>query len=250
MLRLVLLQFRHILEILLIGVIVWVIRRLRIVKVAATLLLVLAVLSFIGLVVRIVLVTALGVAHAETASLWVLFSNIQAVKVLTLGVIVMLSLVHLPMLGISRLEWVSIKYELPIHLLAFELRMVAVERPTKILALGLVTISLKLLSSILVWEVSTSSIVGVKTRLLLEVLAFLCLAIVRLIWLIVTIDELRLVVTRNLIVILVVPNLVSGSIKWLCVISTVVSSIFIVGLLLNTMFFMIRLLFGRMSVEV
>lgn len=131
LLRLVLLQFGQSRKILLVRVLVRVKRRLPMIKVAAALLLELAVvlLRLIGLVVGIVLVAALGIAHAKSPSLWVLLANIQAVKVLALRRFIRLGLVHLPMLLIVGrwLKWVIIKYELSIERLSFELRMAAVK---------------------------------------------------------------------------------------------------------------------------
>ena len=99
------------------------------IKVAAALLLKLAVLRLIGLVVRIVLVTVLGIAHAESSSLWVLLPNIYAIEVLAFRCFIWLGLKHLPMLLVigRRLKWVIIENELSIDLLSFELRMPTVK---------------------------------------------------------------------------------------------------------------------------
>lgn len=116
-----------------VGVLVRVKRRLTMIEVgvAAALLLELAVLRLIGLVVTIMVVTVLGITHAESTSLWVLLANIQAIEVLALSsTIIWLSLLlNLPMLRIviaSRLKWITIKYELSIDWLSFELRMATV----------------------------------------------------------------------------------------------------------------------------
>jgi hypothetical protein len=79
------------------------------------------------------------------------------------------------------------------------------------LSLRLVVLSLKLLlSSVLVCEVSTAPIIGIKTsRLLRKILAFLGLTIMRLILLIVIITELGLAVIRHLIITLVIPDLMT-----------------------------------------
>ena len=109
-----------------VGVLVRVKRRLTMIEVgvAAALLLKLAVLRLIGLVVTIMVVTVLGITHAESTSLWVLLANIQAIEVLALSsTIIWLSLLDLPMLRIvipSRLKWIAIKYELSIDWLCFE----------------------------------------------------------------------------------------------------------------------------------
>ena len=216
-------------------------------KVAAALLLELAVLRLIGLVVSIIWVTVLGIAHAKPSSLWVLLANVQAIEVLALSSFIWLGLVHLPMLIVGpRLKWLIIKYELSVNLRSFELRMTAL----KLLSLWLVILSLKLLlSSVLICEVSTASIIAYKTSLLREIFLGLTILIMRLNLLIVIVNELGLAVIRHLIIILVVPDLVTWSIKWLRVISTVIGSVFIVWLLVNTMFFMILLLLRWMSIE-
>lgn len=109
-------------------VLVWVERRLTMFKVAAALLLELAVLRLIGLVVSIIWVTVLGIAHAKSSSLWVLLANVQAIEVLALSSFIWLGLVHLPMLIVGpRLKWLIIKYELSVNLRSFELRMTALK---------------------------------------------------------------------------------------------------------------------------
>ena len=72
----------------------------------------------------------------------------------------------------------------------------------------------------------------------------------RLNWLIVTITELLLAVIGHLIIILIISDLVIRPIERLRVISTVIGCVFIVRLLVNTMFFMILLLLWRNGSEV
>ena len=130
-------------------------------KVAAALLLKLAVLRLIGLVVSVVKVIVFGVAHAEPSSLWVLLANIQAIKVLTFVGFILLSVVNLP--TYRGLKWL-IECQLSIRWLSIEWGMMtSVGITVKLLSLGLVGVSLKLLlTSVLV----SASVVAVKTCLL------------------------------------------------------------------------------------